>query len=117
MEVKKLLRTTNINKTYKIIGEVGSGTYGRVYKARCLKTNSYVALKKIDMSKQFSEGFPITAIREIKLLQQLDHPHVISLKELVMTKPTEHNRFIGNTYLVFEYMEHDFVGLNQIRHR
>lgn len=29
-----------------------------------------------------------------------------------MTKPEEHNRYIGNTYLVFEYMEHDFVGLN-----
>ena len=34
-----------------------------------------------------------------------------------MTKPAEHNRFIGNTYLVFDYMEHDFVGLNQIRHK
>jgi len=47
---------------------VGSGTYGRVYKAKYLKDNSYVAMKKIDMTKQFSEGFPITAIREIKLL-------------------------------------------------
>ena len=68
MEQKKILRTNHINKTYKIIGEVGSGTYGRVYKAKCLKDNSYVALKKIDTSKQSSEGFPITAIREIKIL-------------------------------------------------
>ena len=51
MENKKFLRTNNLNNTYKIIGEVGSGTYGRVYKAKCLKTNTYVALKKIDISK------------------------------------------------------------------
>jgi cyclin-dependent kinase 12/13 len=36
---KTILRTNNVNKTYKIIAEVGSGTYGRVYKAKCLKTN------------------------------------------------------------------------------
>ena len=68
MENKKPLRTSNINKTYKIIAEVGAGTYGRVYKSKCLKTGNYVALKKIDMSKLVNEGFPITAIREIKLL-------------------------------------------------
>jgi serine/threonine protein kinase len=112
MEGKKILRTSNISKTYKIIAEVGSGTYGRVYKSKCLKTQEYVALKKIDMSKQSYEGFPITAIREIKLLQLLDHQNVIQLKEIVMTKPSPSNRYVGSVYLVFEYMEHDFVGLN-----
>ncbi len=73
MDNKKILRTTNISKTYKIIAEVGAGTYGRVYKSKCLKSGTYVALKKIDLSKQVNEGFPITAIREIKLLQMLDH--------------------------------------------
>ena len=48
---QNLLRTKNINKNYQIIGEVGSGTYGRVYKAKFLKDDTYVALKKIDMSK------------------------------------------------------------------
>ena len=41
-------RTKNVNKYYKVIAEVGSGTYGKVYKAKCIKTNDFVALKKID---------------------------------------------------------------------
>lgn len=43
-------RTKNINKYYRVIAEVGAGTYGKVYKAECLKTNDFVALKKIDTS-------------------------------------------------------------------
>jgi serine/threonine protein kinase len=29
------------------------------------------------------EGFPITALREIKILKQLQHPNVVLLKEIV----------------------------------
>jgi len=32
------------------------------------------------------EGFPITAIREIKLLRQLNHPNVVQLTEIVTDK-------------------------------
>jgi len=32
------IRTRNIRKYYRMIAEVGSGTYGRVYKAECLRT-------------------------------------------------------------------------------
>jgi cyclin-dependent kinase 12/13 len=41
-----------------VIAEVGSGSYGKVYKAECLKTNDFVALKKIDTKdpKIVSEG-------------------------------------------------------------
>ncbi len=54
-----------------MITEVGSGTYGRVYKAECLKSKDYVALKKIETKEEkiVSDGFPITALREIKLLK------------------------------------------------
>ena len=69
------IRTKNIRKFYRVIAEVGSGTYGRVYKAECLKTNQYVALKKFESKdeKIKEDGFPITAIREIRLLKQLNH--------------------------------------------
>lgn len=32
------------------------------------------------------EGFPITAIREIKILMSLEHPNVVRLKEIVTSK-------------------------------
>ena len=106
---------SNNCKNYKLLCEVGSGTYGRVFKALCLKTNSNVALKKIDISKQDMEGFPITAIREIKLLKMLDHPNIIKLREIVVSKPSSNNKNRGSTFLVFDYMDHDFVGLKNIK--
>lgn len=41
-----------------------------------------VALKKIRMDTE-KEGFPITAIREIKILSTLQHENVVKLREIV----------------------------------
>ena len=32
------------------------------------------------------EGFPITAVREIKILRQLHHPNIVNLKEIITDK-------------------------------
>jgi len=32
------------------------------------------------------EGFPITAVREIKILRQLNHPNIVKLIEIVTDK-------------------------------
>lgn len=32
------------------------------------------------------EGFPITAVREIKILRQLNHPNIVNLMEIVTDK-------------------------------
>ncbi|CAD8099994.1 unnamed protein product [Paramecium primaurelia] len=110
-------RTKNVNKYYKVIGEVGSGTYGKVYKARCLKTNDFVALKKIDTKDQkiMAEGFPITAIREIKLLKIMNHKNILRLREIIISKASFRNNFRGSTFLVFDYYDHDFAGLHRQR--
>jgi serine/threonine protein kinase len=47
-----------------------AGTYGVVYKAKDLRTNTIVALKKIRLEAE-DEGVPSTAIREISLLKEL----------------------------------------------
>ncbi|EMR10244.1 hypothetical protein PNEG_01513 [Pneumocystis murina B123] len=87
---------------YERIGQVGEGTYGKVYKARNRITNELVALKKIRMEYE-KNGFPITAMREIKLLQSLKHPNVVCLLEMMVEKST--------VYMVFEYMDHDLSGV------
>jgi len=55
--------------------------------------------------------FPITAIREIKILKELHHPNVIQLKEIVTSKATKENKGKSGIYMVFEYMDHDWTGL------
>ena len=81
-----------------------------VFMAKERKTNEIVALKKVRMDNE-KEGFPITAIREIKILQKLKHKNVVNLKEIVTSKAQKANDMKGSIYLVFEYMDHDLAGL------
>lgn len=66
-----------------------------------------MALKKVRLENE-KDGFPITAIREIKILRQLDHDNVIKLMDVVVD---DRNREPEAFYLVFEYMPHDLHGL------
>lgn len=65
--------------------QVGEGTYGSVFVARDRSNNEIVAMKRIN-TKQEENGFPITALREVKLLKKLKHPNVVTLKEIVCSK-------------------------------
>jgi serine/threonine protein kinase len=79
--------TPHINTRYHVQldhgGLLGSGTYGRVYKGYDLQTNELVALKEIPLKKGDEQGFPITALREIKLLFRLRHENIIRVREIV----------------------------------
>lgn len=49
------------------------------------ETNQIVALKRIN-TEQEENGFPITAIREVKILKALRHENIVNLKEIVTSK-------------------------------
>ncbi|XP_031556773.1 cyclin-dependent kinase 12-like [Actinia tenebrosa] len=97
---------------FQIIEQIGEGTYGQVYKAKDKITGELVGMKKVRTDNE-KEGFPITAVREIKILRQLNHPNIINLKEIVTDKPNamDFRKDKGAFYLVFEYMDHDLMGL------
>ncbi|GFR71579.1 cyclin-dependent kinase 12-like [Elysia marginata] len=97
---------------FNIIQIIGEGTYGQVYKARDINLGTLVALKKVRLENE-KEGFPITAVREIKILRQLQHPNIVNLKEIVTDKQDalDFRKDKGSFYLVFEYMDHDLMGL------
>ncbi|KAJ1957849.1 kinase subunit of RNA polymerase II carboxy-terminal domain kinase I, partial [Dispira parvispora] len=88
---------------FEKIGQVGEGTYGKVYKARHPKLTHLVALKRIRMEAE-REGFPITAMREIKLLTALNHPNIVQLHQTIHA--SDHS-----VYMVFEYMDYDLAGM------
>ncbi|RWA04153.1 hypothetical protein EKO27_g10950 [Xylaria grammica] len=81
---------------------VGSGTYGKVFKGKHVYTKKLVALKRIRMEGE-RDGFPVTAMREVKLLQSLRHPNIVDLHEMMIER--------NECYMVFEYLSHDLTGL------
>ena len=96
--------------TFEMVVQIGEGTYGQVAKDKA--TGDMVALKKVRLENE-KEGFPITAVREIKILRQLNHRNIVNLKEIVTDKQDalDFRKDKGSFYLVFEYMDHDLMGL------
>lgn len=94
---------------YKWLCKLGEGTFGEVSKAESLKTGQVVALKKI-LVHNGKDGFPITALRELKLLKSLNHPNVLRLVEMAVERPKDVTKR-SNMFMVTPYMNHDLSGL------
>ena len=70
---------------FEFTDKLGEGTFGIVSKGRSKRTGAVVALKKILIHNE-KDGFPITALREIKLLKMLSHPNVLKLDEMAVER-------------------------------
>ena len=55
-------------------------------------------MKKIRLESE-EEGVPSTAIREVSLLKELQHPNIVSLKDVIMQE--------ARLYLIFEFLTMD----------
>ncbi|MEW5302178.1 MAG: hypothetical protein WDW36_004983 [Sanguina aurantia] len=103
-------RSVNSGYIYSNNEQIGEGTYGQVFLGTSKADNKKVALKKIRMDTE-KEGFPITAIREIKILSRLHHENVVNLREIVRSDIHKDNNYKGSIYMVFDYAEYDLMGL------
>lgn len=78
---------------YEIIGIVGEGAYGVVYKAKCKETGEFgkqpphaplilslVAIKKFKESDE-DEIAKKTIMREVRMLRTLKYKNIVTLKE------------------------------------
>ena len=72
-------------ETYKYIGLLGEGSYGKVYLVISNSTKKYYAMKTIEIS-QLNEEQKKEALQEAKILKKLDHPNIIKLKEVFIAK-------------------------------
>ncbi|KAI5070883.1 hypothetical protein GOP47_0013134 [Adiantum capillus-veneris] len=88
-------------ETYKLIKQVGDGTYGSVSKAINRRTNEVVAVKK--MKRKFYSWEECMNLREVKSLQKLSHPNIIKLREVIRER--------DHLYFIFEYMEYNLYQL------
>jgi len=83
---------------YCFLGRIGEGAHGIVFKAKQIQSGEIVALKKVPL-RRLEDGVPNTALREIKALQQIEHPNVVKLYDVF----PHATGFV----LVFEYMLSD----------
>lgn len=113
-----------VTSKYNILGFISSGTYGRVYKAQSVDSESVMyAIKKFKPDKEGDvvtyTGISQSAIREIavssivlcscpggttycgQLNREISHENVVALKEVILEDKS--------IYMVFDYAEHDFL--------
>ncbi|KAJ3520220.1 hypothetical protein NM208_g13805 [Fusarium decemcellulare] len=78
--------------------KLGEGTYAIVFLGHLRsKPSTLVAIKKIKVQKEYDEGMAPDAVRELKHLQELSHPNIISLLSVFSSKDQ-------NLNLVLEYL-------------
>uniref|UniRef100_A0A672HVP8 Cyclin-dependent kinase 7 n=1 Tax=Salarias fasciatus TaxID=181472 RepID=A0A672HVP8_SALFA len=106
-------------KRYEKLDFLGEGQFATVYKARDKTTDTIVAIKKIKVGHrtEAKDGINRTALREIKLLQELHHPNIIGVAyvsviikdtSLVLT-PANIKAYILMTLQGLEYMHQHWV--------
>jgi len=89
------------DKRYEKIEFLGEGQFATVFKAKDLEEDKIVAVKKIKVGSkaEFSDGVNRTALREIKLQQELHHPNILGLLDVFGHR--------SNISLVFDFMDTD----------
>jgi serine/threonine-protein kinase BUR1 len=100
---------------YTILKKLGQGTFGVVEKATNKATGELVALKQL-LNHSAKDGFPITAMREIIILKQLNHENILKIIDMIHQAPNVSNPSDlvtqrGCFYTVSPYMSSDLVGL------
>lgn len=91
---------------FEKLNRIGEGTYGTVYRAIDKKTRCLVALKRVILHNEKTDGFPLTTLREIAALRLCSgHPNCVELLDVAVGKRRD------GVFLVFEYCEHDLSAL------
>ncbi|CAG9834637.1 unnamed protein product [Diabrotica balteata] len=94
-EIADLFFKHDPEKIFEDLREIGHGSFGAVYYARCLLTREIVAVKKMSyLGKQSLEKWQ-DILKEIRFLKQLNHPNTIEYKGCYLRDNT--------AWLVMEY--------------
>jgi cell division cycle 2-like protein len=94
------------SSAYETLNQIEEGSYGFVSRARDISTSRIVALKRMKPDPN-NDGFPITALREITILQKARHTNIVSLIEVISGSNPQ------DCILVMEFLEHDLKMLQE----
>jgi serine/threonine protein kinase/WD40 repeat protein len=91
----------------EFLGLIGKGGMGTVYHAKNKSTNSFVAVKLLDVDSAKDATLPRRFRREAEILNELRHPHIVTILDSGGVShplnPTCNSRDV--LYIVMEYLE------------
>ncbi|XP_020803363.1 serine/threonine-protein kinase Tao isoform X1 [Drosophila serrata] len=94
-EIADLFNKHDPEKIFEDLREIGHGSFGAVYYARCNLTKEIVAIKKMSYTGKQSQEKWQDILKEIRFLRQLNHPNTIEYKGCYLREST--------AWLVMEY--------------
>jgi len=93
--------TSPASKYERLESNIGEGTYGKVHKAFHVRSGELVAIKKAkeSVAERDVGGIGFTALREVKVMQAIQHPNVMTCLDVFVEGRAIH--------LVMPYMDTD----------
>jgi serine/threonine protein kinase len=86
---------------YKLLEQLGRGTYGQVFSAQHVSNEKKFAIKKIQYN--VSQDYIFIHFREISILKSISHPSIIEIIDVVVPSQTETDCI----YIVFPLHDSD----------
>jgi tetratricopeptide (TPR) repeat protein len=82
---------------YRILGKVGEGGMGEVYKAEDSRLGRHVAIKRLPPETAQDEKAKLRLLREARAASALNHPNIVVIHAIEATE--------GSDFIVMEYVE------------
>ena len=92
---------------YKVVKQLGDGTYGEVLKASNRQTGEVVAIKR--MKRKYYSWDECMALQEVKSLRKMKHPNIVKLKEVIREQDI--------LYFVFEFLDQNLYEVSKGRQK
>lgn len=92
---------------FERLNHIEEGSYGTVSRQREISTGEVVAVKHFRMDNSDTQGFPVTALREIRCLMEARHKHIVGVREVVMGSSN------ADVYLIMDFEPHDLKTLQE----
>jgi WD40 repeat protein len=84
-------------RDYEVLGKLGQGGMGAVYKARQLRLSRVVALKVVGDAASARPADLVRFLQEAEMIARLAHPNIVQIYEV--------GEYPGGSYLALEYVD------------